>query len=79
LKLHKKYEHLTFTFLMALGMSCIISFFAMLINAGIHSFNIERWLSSWGIAFVIAFPTAYFLPRFIRKIMSKITFVEDGM
>ncbi|WNC16302.1 DUF2798 domain-containing protein [Brevibacillus brevis] len=76
MKLHKKYEQLVFTFIMAFGMSCIISFFMMLINFGFNSMLLGKWLKAWPLAFLFAFPCAYFFPRFIRKLMGKITFVE---
>lgn len=78
MKINKKYEHITFTFLMALGMSCIISFFMMSINIGFSSILLGKWLSAWAIAFVIAFPTAYFLPKGIMGLMKNITFVENN-
>lgn len=77
LKINKKYENLVFTFLMAFGMSCLISFFMMLVNIGFSSFELLKWLKSWGIAFVFAFPAAYFFPRVIRKFMRRIRFVES--
>lgn|GEM_PF-802349 len=77
LKIKKKYEHVLFTFFMALGMSCFISFVMMLINFGFSSLLLAKWLTAWPIAFALAFPSAYFLPRGIRKLMKKITFVES--
>lgn len=77
LKINKKYENIVFTFIMAFGMSCLISFFMMLINLGFSQFVFLNWLKSWEIAFVFAFPAAYFFPRVIRKVMRKITFVES--
>lgn len=76
--LSKKYEQITFTFLMALGMSCIISFFMMLFMSGFNSMLIGKWLNSWALAFTFAFPAAYVLPRGIRKIMKTITFVDNN-
>ncbi|MGG2917901.1 MULTISPECIES: DUF2798 domain-containing protein [Brevibacillus] len=75
-KINKKYEHILFTFLMALGMSCLLSFFMMLVNFGFDSMLLTRWLKAWPMAFSLAFPVAYFLPKGIRLLMKKITFVE---
>nr|WP_282943660.1 DUF2798 domain-containing protein [Paenibacillus sp. RC67] len=55
-----------------------MSFFMMFINLGFSSILLGKWLSAWAIAFVIAFPTAYFLPKGIRKLMRNITFVENN-
>ncbi|MED4753542.1 DUF2798 domain-containing protein [Brevibacillus choshinensis] len=77
MKINKKYENIVFTFLMAFGMSCLISFFMMLITLGFSHFVFLNWLKSWGIAFLFAFPAAYFFPRVIRKVMRTITFVES--
>ncbi|MCG5251626.1 DUF2798 domain-containing protein [Brevibacillus agri] len=76
-KIPKKYEAIVFTFLMALGMSCILSFFMMLVNFGFNSMLLERWLKAWPMAFSLAFPAAYFWPKAIRRLMKKITFVES--
>lgn len=74
MKIKKKYEQITFTFLMALGMSGIISFFMMLFISGFNSLLFVKWMSSWLLAFIFAFPTAYVMPRGIRKIMKMITY-----
>ncbi|MBD3919733.1 DUF2798 domain-containing protein [Paenibacillus sp. PR3] len=75
MKLNKKYEYILFTFLMAFGMSCIISFFNCVINVGFHEVFLEKWLAAWRNSFVIAFPAAYILPKGIRKLMKKVRFV----
>ncbi|RNB83898.1 DUF2798 domain-containing protein [Brevibacillus nitrificans] len=78
MKIKKKYEAILFTFFMALGMSCIISFFMMLINFGFNAELLGKWLKAWPAAFMFAFPCAYMFPKLIRKyIMRKITFVES--
>jgi len=76
-KINKKYEPIVFTFLMALGMSCIISFFMILCMFGLRPDFLSTWLTTWAMAFAIAFPTAYVLPRGIRKAMQGIRFVEN--
>ncbi|MFC5451274.1 DUF2798 domain-containing protein [Paenibacillus aestuarii] len=77
MKIKKKYELIVFTFFMALGMSCIISFITTLVKTGFHADFFGKWPVAWGMSFVIAFPVAYFLPRGIRKVMGKIHFVEN--
>jgi hypothetical protein len=76
LRINKKYENLVFTFLMALGMSVLISFILVSINFGYNDRFLITWLKMWGEAFVCAFPIAYILPKGIRKVMKTITFVE---
>lgn len=75
MKINKKFEQIVFTFLMALGMSTIISFVLVSINFGYSDVFVITWLKIWGEAFIIAFPTAYFLPRGLRRVMKVITFV----
>ncbi|GAK42750.1 DUF2798 domain-containing protein [Paenibacillus urinalis] len=76
MKLNKKYETIIFTFFMAFGMSCLMSFVMMSINYGFHDSFLMIWMRSWGIAFLLAFPVAYFLPKGIRRVMKRIQFVE---
>lgn len=76
MKINKKYERITFTFLMALCMSAIISFFMVLVNVGFQSALIGTWITTWGMAFLIAFPAAYVLPKAIGRIMKNIPFAE---
>lgn len=75
MKINKRYEHLIFTFLMALGMSGLISLIMLLVNNGFTGW-FPLWLRSWLLAFIVAFPLAYFLPRGIRKLMSRIEFTN---
>ncbi|XEC97428.1 DUF2798 domain-containing protein [Paenibacillus tarimensis] len=58
MKINKKYERITFSFLMALCMSAIISFFMVLVNEGFEFAFLGTWLTTWGTAFLIAFPAA---------------------
>ncbi|RCW48073.1 DUF2798 domain-containing protein [Paenibacillus prosopidis] len=77
MKINKKYERITFAFLMALCMSAIISFFMVLVNTGFQLELLGTWLATWGMAFFIAFPAACVLPKQIGKIMRKISFIEN--
>ncbi|WP_225446587.1 DUF2798 domain-containing protein [Paenibacillus rhizovicinus] len=60
---------------MALGMSCIISFFTSLFHIGFDVSFTGKWLAAWRNSFLIAFPAAYFLPKGIRKLLLKVKFV----
>lgn len=77
MKIDKKYEHIVFTFFMALGMTFFISFVLVSINFGYSNIFVKTWIRMWSEAFVCAFPAAYFLPKGIRKLMKTITFVEN--
>ncbi|MBD0384667.1 DUF2798 domain-containing protein [Paenibacillus sedimenti] len=77
MKINKKYERITFAFLMALSMSAIISFFMVLVNVGFQFALLGTWLITWGTAFLIAFPAACVLPKQIGKIMKNISFIEN--
>ena len=77
MKINKKYERVTFTFFMALCMSAIISFFMVLVNVGFRPELFGTWIATWGLAFLIAFPAAYVLPKAIGKLMKTISFVES--
>lgn len=77
MKIDKKYEHIVFTFFMALGMSIFISFVLVSINFGYSYTFFKIWLRIWSEAFVCALPAAYFLPKGIRKLMKTITFVGN--
>ncbi|QYR23557.1 DUF2798 domain-containing protein [Paenibacillus sp. sptzw28] len=77
MKINKKYERITFSFIMALCMSAIISFFMVLVNEGFRFAFLGTWLTTWGMALLIAFPAACVLPKQIGKIMRKITFIEN--
>lgn len=55
--IEQKYQKLVFAFLMALIMSCIMSFVISVFNVGWHAEIVHIWLKAWAFAFVIAFPT----------------------
>ncbi|WP_147212545.1 DUF2798 domain-containing protein [Oceanobacillus sojae] len=76
MKINKKYEHITFTVLMGLGISCIISFVLVSINIGYNSSFLGSWLTMWLQAFICAVPCAYYFPKAIRKLMKIFNFVE---
>jgi hypothetical protein len=78
MKINKKFQQIVFTFLMALSMSFIISFVVVSINFGYSDIFLKTWIVIWCEAFVIAFPSAYILPRGIKRIMNTITFVESN-
>ncbi len=55
--IHSKYQKFVFSFLMALIMSCIMSFVITAFNVGLTSDILHMWFKAWSFAFVIALPT----------------------
>lgn len=68
----KKYEHVVFPFLMALFMSCIMSFVISVMNAGFASNIVIIWLKAWMGAFVVAFPTILVVGPIVRRLTAKL-------
>lgn len=68
----KKYEFVTFAFLMSLFMTFLMSFVVTLINVGL----VDNFFSLWGQAFwrayIIAFPAVLTVVPLVRKIVKKI-------
>lgn len=63
-----KYQHLVFSFLMALFMSCFMSLVISIFNVGIISDIVFIWLKAWGFAFVAAFPAVLMLSPIAKKL-----------
>ena len=68
--INKKYEMLLFSFLMSVVMSGFMSFIVTLINIGFINGFIYLWLNAYWKAFLIAFPTIFFVVPQVRKIVS---------
>ncbi|WMN59620.1 DUF2798 domain-containing protein [Pseudoalteromonas xiamenensis] len=64
----RKYENLLFPFLMALFMSCIMSFVITVMNAGFVNHLLTIWLRAWAGAFVVAFPTILVVGPMVRRL-----------
>lgn len=77
MKINVKYKNVLFAFLMSFSLSLIISFVLASINVGYNSLFLQAWLKNWGMAFVIAYFGARYLPLFIHVIFTKITFEES--
>ncbi len=61
-----------FPFFMALTMAPIISGAMILINLGFVENFFAIWLKSFGIAFLVAFPTAFFVAPIVHKLVNRI-------
>jgi len=66
----KRHQHKVFAFVMALTMSCIMSFVITLFNLGWVDGILQIWLKAWAFAFVVAFPTIMIVGPFVRKVVS---------
>jgi hypothetical protein len=64
-----KYQKLVFAFFMALIMSCIMSLLISIFNVGLSNLIIEKWLSAWRFAFLVAFPTIMVVVPQVQKLM----------
>ena len=75
IRMSRKLYRLVFTGLMALLMSLIISAALILVKAGYSDHFFADLLSSWGLAFVFAWPSAYLCAYFIQEhVLSRIEF-----
>jgi len=75
IRMSRKLYRLVFTGLMALLMSLIISAALILVKAGYSDHFFADLLSSWGLAFVFAWPSAYICAYFIQEhVLSRIEF-----
>ncbi|MGP5074183.1 DUF2798 domain-containing protein [Psychrobacter celer] len=75
IRTRRKYYRLIFTGLMAMMMSLIISAALILVKAGYSDHFFADLLSSWGLAFVFAWPSAYLCAYFIQEhVLSRIEF-----
>lgn len=71
----RKYYRLIFTGLMAMMMSLIISAALILIKVGWTEGFFDTLIHSWGLAFVVAWPSAYICAYLIQEhLLSRIEF-----
>ncbi len=75
IRMSRKLYRLVFTGLMAMMMSLIISAALILVKAGYSDHFFADLLSSWGLAFVFAWPSAYICAYLIQEhVLSRIEF-----
>lgn len=74
----RKYHKIVFSFLMALFMSCIMSFVISIFNVGMVDNIISIWLKSWSFAFIVAFPTVLMVSPMVHKLVSFVLHEEDS-
>jgi hypothetical protein len=71
----QKYQIFIFVFLVATPLTFTMSFFNNLIAKGLSSSFLFDWMKSWGISFLIAYPTALLVATLAKKIIAKIKWV----
>lgn len=71
MKISKKQAPLVFSVLMALSMSLVMSFFMLLIKAGIRPGFLQMLLKDWALGFVVALLPSFLLPKLINRLMRK--------
>lgn len=68
----KKYEMIVFAFVMSLFMSGFMSLIVTFINVGLIDGMFFMWLEAYWKAFLVAFPTIFFVVPQVRKIVAKV-------
>ena len=75
IRIHRKYQRLIFTGLMALLMSLIISTALIFLKEGYSEHFFNELLRSWGTSFMFAWPSAYVCAYLIQtKVLTRIDF-----
>ena len=73
LRIRRNYYRLIYPGLIALMISLIISAALMLIKVGFVDGFFAELLHSWGLAFIVAWPSAYFCAYMVQEhVLSKI-------
>jgi hypothetical protein len=73
MKISPKYAGLMVTLILAITMSLVMSFFMVAMNLGFTEHFLFAWLRSWGLGFLIGFPTAALVVPVARRIVAKLT------
>ncbi|WCG85039.1 DUF2798 domain-containing protein [Pectobacterium sp. A5351] len=53
-------------------MTCLVSLISTFKGVGLSSQFTEKWLSSWGISWLVAFPVLLFVLPIVRKITTSV-------
>jgi len=70
-KLPKSYFHLVFSLVMGAIMVFLMTFVITLVNIGMASDFIFRWMKAFAVAYVVAVPVIYFLAPLAKKIAAR--------
>jgi Protein of unknown function (DUF2798) len=72
--INRKYSQLLFAMIMGFFMVFIISFVNVIIKNGLNENFIFAWLNSFCIGYPIAIPLIIIIPKWINKLITKITY-----
>jgi hypothetical protein len=65
-------QQVVFVTLMVLAMSFVISLAMAVMNLPLDERFLARWLKSWLLAILVAWPTAYIVVPSVRRIVAKL-------
>jgi hypothetical protein len=75
-KLPAKYNNIIMPLLLSTLMTMLVSFISTVKIMGITPHFFSIWLSSWGVSWVIAFPTLLVLLPIVKKITTLLVHVK---
>jgi len=68
----EKKVHLIFSIVMSLFMISIMSFVVTYLNFGWTDQTLDKWLSSFAVAWCVGFPLLFFFSPVFRKVIEKL-------
>jgi TRAP-type C4-dicarboxylate transport system permease small subunit len=71
-KLPRNHFHLVFSLLMGAMMISLMTLVITLVNVGLVTDFIPRWLRAFTIAYIVGVPVIYFLAPFARKMTARL-------
>jgi hypothetical protein len=71
-KLPARFASIVMPFLLSILMTCVVSMISTVRNVGLGDHLVQRWLSAWGISWLIAFPTLLLVLPLVRKLTQAI-------
>ena len=71
-KLPARYAAIVLPFFLSCIMTCLISGISTLRGVGLAPGVLQLWLGSWGLSWLIAFPTLMAVLPFVRRLTSKV-------
>ncbi|MEI7514169.1 MAG: DUF2798 domain-containing protein [Betaproteobacteria bacterium] len=66
-KLPSRYATVVMPFFLSIIMTCVVSLISTLRGAGFGAGFFPLWLGSWGLSWVVAFPTLLLVLPLVRK------------
>lgn len=72
MKLSEKSADWIMPLILSIMMTFVISLVTSAISLGMSEFTLLRWISAWGISWIIAFPTLLLVLPFVRELTKRI-------